>query len=183
MPGDEHGHDDRLARAGCHLHRDAIETGVRSLVGVAEPVLNPVVADLPGGFGEVDECFEGLDLAEEELVLPVGVDPVLQELASALGHPLIFPFSPVLDLLSNEVGLVVRLDAVLRPFGLELELLAFLLRCRNRDEVSARSSCLDDFVQDPFVAEPPMPVRFPVGRVQDRVFDERVRHTSLPRRR
>jgi hypothetical protein len=23
VPGDEHGHDDRLARAGRHLHRDA----------------------------------------------------------------------------------------------------------------------------------------------------------------
>jgi hypothetical protein len=54
---------------------------------LAEPVLNPVVADLPGGFGEIDECFEGLDLAEEKLVLPVEVVLMLQELASDLSDP------------------------------------------------------------------------------------------------
>lgn len=27
VPGDEHGHDDRLARAGWHLHRNAVESG------------------------------------------------------------------------------------------------------------------------------------------------------------
>ena len=52
VPGDEHGHDDRLARAGRHLHRDAIEPRVRCCVGLPEPGLDPVVADLLGGFGQ-----------------------------------------------------------------------------------------------------------------------------------
>ena len=61
-----------------------VSPGFDRVVGLAKPVLDPVVADLLGGFGQVDERLQGLDLAEEELVLPVGVGPVLQELAGDL---------------------------------------------------------------------------------------------------
>ncbi len=62
---------------GRHLRRDASEPRIRSVVGLSEPVVNPVVADLPGGFGQIDERLQGFDLAEEELVLPVGVAPMV----------------------------------------------------------------------------------------------------------
>ena len=94
VPGDEHGHDDRLASAGGHLHRDAIETRVRCRVDLPEPGLDPVVADLLGGLGQEYERLQGFDLAEEELVLAVGVAPVLQELASNLSDASVFPLPP-----------------------------------------------------------------------------------------
>ena len=42
-------------------------------------VLDPGVAVLLGDFGDVDGGFEGFDLAEEELLLAVGVGPVLEQ--------------------------------------------------------------------------------------------------------
>src|SRR5271157_5864205 len=85
LPGDEHGHDDRLARAGCHLHRDAGESRVRCCADLPEPGFDPVIADLLGGLGQENERLQGFNLAEEELVLPVRAGPVLQELAGNLG--------------------------------------------------------------------------------------------------
>jgi hypothetical protein len=64
VPGDEHGHDDRLARAGRQLHRDAVESRVRCCVDLSEPGLDPVVADLLGGLGQEDERLQGFNLAE-----------------------------------------------------------------------------------------------------------------------
>ena len=161
--------------------RDASEPRVRSVVGFSEPVLDPVVADLLGGFGQIDEGLQGFDLAEEELVLPVGVGPVLQELAGDLSDSLVSPFPPVLDLFPDAVDLVVRLDAVLGPFRVELELLALLLGRGDRDEVGTGPAGLDDLVGDPLVGEPEMPVGFAEGRVEDRVLDDGVGHES-PRR-
>src|SRR5271166_2325737 len=51
---------------------------------------------------------------------------------SDLSHPLMFPVTPVLDFVSNEVGLVIRLDAVLRPLS------GSGSRKRNRDAVVPR---------------------------------------------
>ena len=50
--------------------------GLDVVVGLAERVLDPGVAVLLGDLGEVDGGFQGLDLAEEELLLAVGVGPV-----------------------------------------------------------------------------------------------------------
>src|SRR5271157_5864996 len=105
------------------FHRDAIETRVRSLVGLAKPVLDPVIADLLGGLCQEDERLQGFNLAEEELVLPVGIGPVLQELAGNLGDASVFPFPPKLDPLPDAVDVVVGFDAVLGPLRVKLELL------------------------------------------------------------
>ena len=179
LPGDEHSHDDRLARASRHLHRDASEPRIRCVVGLSEPVFDPIVADLPGCFGQVDQGLQGFDLAEEELVLPVGVGPVLQELAGDLSHSLILPFPPVLDPFPDAVDVVVGLDAILCPFRVKLELLAFLLGGRDRHEVGAGPASRDDLIGDSLVGEPPVPVGFAERRVEDRVFDDRIRHGRL----
>jgi len=83
-----------LPVAGRHLHRDAIETRVRRCVDLPEPGLDPVVANLLGGLGQENGRLQGFNLAEEELVLPVTVGPVLQELAGNLGDASVFPFPP-----------------------------------------------------------------------------------------
>ncbi len=49
----------------------AEQAGVRRVVGLAEPVLNPGVAVFPRHLGDVDGRFQGFDLAEEELLLAV----------------------------------------------------------------------------------------------------------------
>ena len=179
VPGDKHGHDDRLARAGRHLHRDAIETRVRCCVDLPEPGFDPVVADLLGGLGQEDERLQGFNLAEEELVLAVRVGPVLQELAGDLSDASVFPFAPQLDPLPDAVDVVVGLDAVLGPFRVKLELLALLLGWRDRHEVGTGPAGLDDLVSDSLVGEPPMAVGLAKGRVEDRVFDDRIRHGRL----
>jgi hypothetical protein len=126
-----------------------------------------------------DERLQGFNLAEEELVLPVRGGPVLQELASNLGDASVFPFPPKLDPLPDAVDVVVGLDAVLGPLRVKLELFALLLGRRDRHEVGAGAAGLDDLVGDPLVGEPPMPVGFAKGRVEDRVFDDRIRHGHL----
>ena len=107
-----------------------------------------------------DERLQGFDLAEEELVLAVGVAPVLQELAGNLGDASVFPIPPQLDPLPDAVDVVVGLDAVLGPLRVKLELLALLLGRRDRHEVGTGPAGLDDLVGDSLVGEPPMPVGF-----------------------
>ena len=55
------------------------QAGVGRVVGFAEVVLDPGVAELLGDLGDVDGRFEGLDLAEEELLLAVGIGPVFEQ--------------------------------------------------------------------------------------------------------
>ena len=68
-----------LPRAGGHLEGDARQSRVRRVVGLAERVLDPGIAVLLGDLGDVDGGFEGLDLAEEELLLAVGIGPVVEQ--------------------------------------------------------------------------------------------------------
>ena len=86
VPGDEHGHDDGLAGAGGHLEGRARQAGVRGVVRLAERVLDPGIAVLLGDLGDVDGGFEGFDLAEEELLLAVGVGPVGEQAGGGGRH-------------------------------------------------------------------------------------------------
>ena len=71
LPGDEHRHDDGLARAGRHLERDPVEPGVAGLAFSSRRcVLDPGLA-VAGDLGEEDRGLERLDLAEEERLLAV----------------------------------------------------------------------------------------------------------------
>ena len=79
LPGDEHGHDNRLAAAGGHFVSDAGQAGVGRVVGGSQVVFDPGIAILPCDLVQVDGGFERLDLAEEQLVLTLGVAPVLEE--------------------------------------------------------------------------------------------------------
>ena len=92
LPGDEHGHDDGLARAGRHLECSAGQARVRGVVRFAERVLNPGVAEFFGNLGDIDGGFEGLDLAEEELLLAARIGPVVEQSAVVGVTPTYPPF-------------------------------------------------------------------------------------------
>ena len=49
----------------------------------------------------------------------------------------------------------------LSPLGIENELLAFLLRLGDGNEVGADPACFDDLVGDPVIIEPEMASRAP----------------------
>ena len=68
LPGDDHRHDDRLARPRRHLARQAEEVGPGGRGGVAQGLVNPglSVLRLLGHLGDEDQCLERLDLAEEQ---------------------------------------------------------------------------------------------------------------------
>ena len=73
LPGDQHPHDDGLARARRHLDCDAEDLGIGILVELLEIVLDPGVAAPAGDFGDVDRGLSRLDLAEEELAVALRV--------------------------------------------------------------------------------------------------------------
>ena len=74
-------------------------------------------------------------------------------------------FPPEPDPLADAVDVVVLLDAVLRPFGVECELLCPSSWAGRSGRSMADPAGFDDFVGDPFVAEAEMPSRFPKGEL------------------
>jgi len=178
LPGDEHRHHHRLARPGGHLVRHAEEARVRVVGPLAQGVDDPrvLVGLLVHDLGDVDRRLDGLELAEEDPPLPVGVRPVGEQPPRRGGDARPASPSPLRDLTADAVDEVVRLDPVRRPLRLELRLRALLLRLRDRHEVRGDPPVLDDVAGDPTLAEPPVALGLVVGRVQDGVVDEGVGH-------
>src|ERR1035441_3026911 len=139
LPSDEHGHDDVLAAAGGHLAGDAIQEGVGVFVGAANLVFDPGVALALRHLGEVDEGFEGFDLAEEQFLVAIGAGPILKKLgggAGDAGKALIAEIAPLLHPSADLVDEFVLLNAILGPLGFKIELiLALLLGLGNGDEI------------------------------------------------
>ena len=82
-------------------------------------VLDPGVAEFLGDLGEVDDGFQGLDLAEEELLLAVGVGPVAQEARRGRRDADVSAFAPHARRGWRMRLTLVLLDPVLGPFGVE----------------------------------------------------------------
>ena len=181
LPRDEHRHDDRLAAARRHFASDAIKERVGVGVRRVECVFNPGVALLLRHLGQIDESFEGFDLAEEKAALTVGTGPVLEKLRRRSRDAKMFVLVPLLYPAANLVDELVRLNSVLRPLGLEIELVfAFLARRGNGNEVGALAPGFDDLIGDPFIGKPEMPFRFLEWRVNDRIFDDNLAHIIVP---
>jgi len=64
----------------------------------------------------------------------------------------------------------------LGPLGVKLELLAAFLRSRDRDEVAADASSLNNFVGYPVVGELEMSGRLGESRIDDRVLNDDLVH-------
>ena len=80
-PGDDHGHDGGLAGAGGQLESDSQQLRVGFLVHAGQPVQDPPAVSAHSGsnFGEPDESFHSLDLAEERAKIAEVVLPPMQE--------------------------------------------------------------------------------------------------------
>jgi hypothetical protein len=84
--------------------------------------------------------------------------------------------APLLHPLADPIDESVFLDAVLRPFGIENQLLALFLRSRDRNEVGADSASGDDLVGNALVREAEMLVWLKEGRIDDGIFNDGLRH-------
>jgi len=180
LPGDQHGHHDRLAAAGRHLARDAEQVGPRLDRPIPEfpfDRLVPVLG-LLRHFGEEDERFECLDLAEKEPAETVFTLPVFQQGAGDGRHVRPTQDAPLLDVPPDLVD-----EQRFRPLFFNLVEKAgggLFLRGRDREKVAGTSATFVDDVDDLAVHVPEVAFRFAVRRVQDRVFDRHDWHGRTP---
>ena len=145
---------------------------------VAQRVLDPGVAVLPGDLGDVDGGFERFDLAEEELLLAVGIGPVVEQARGRRRDADVAALAPERDAATDVVDELVLFDAVLGPLGVEQQLLGpLLLRLGDGDEIRTGPAAVDDLVGDALVGEPEMARRLVERRVDDRVLDDDLTHT------
>ena len=192
LPGDEHRHHRRLAGAGRQLQRQPREIGVRLLVHVVEPLedlAHLAAATLRRDLGQPDRRLDGLDLAEERAdVAEVVLAPVLQQ-ARRLGRNVPLRLgrgSPDVYLPSQHVD--GRRRVVLLLFGGEplpfvddhrclLSPAALLPWTRHGRDVGRRASLFEEPVRGlALVVELPVARRVLVRRVENRGFEEAVRH-------
>src|SRR5439155_8381600 len=106
--------------------------------------------------GDVYRGLCGLDLAEEQLLLALGIRPILEQAARGVRDADVTTPPPQCDALANLVDDRVFLNAVDCPFRLEIELPAFSLRPRDWNEVRAGSALVDDVVRNAVVVETEM---------------------------
>ena len=135
LPGNQHRHDDCLAGAGRHLEREAPQAGIRRVVRGPEIVLDPGVAVLPRHLGDVYRGLDRFDLAEEQQLVAILAGPVGQQPRRRPRHADVAALAPGADPLMDAIDDRIGLDPVLGPFRFELELLALLLRARDRNEM------------------------------------------------
>ncbi len=181
LPGDQHRHHDGLAGASGHLESDPVQAEVARGVHVVEAVTDPRVALLLGSLRDVDRGLGGFSLGKQDRVVALWVSPVLEEASGGGRDALVALLAPEVDAVPDLVDEVIRPDLVRGELSeVEFHLLAALARAGHRDEVLARPSSRDDLVGDALVVELEMPVRHPVGGVDDRVVDDPIRHLRRP---
>lgn len=171
VPCDEHRHDHGLPGTGRHLEGRARKAWVGTVVRSPDRIFDPGVTILPGDLREVDGGFERFDLAEEQLLLAVGVGPIGEQACRGRRHADMAPLSPQGDAVTDLVDELVFLDPVLRPLGVEGELPG-VSGLGDRDEIRAGPATIDDLVRDAVFGESEMSGGFVEGGVDDGVFDD-----------
>ena len=161
LPGDQHGHDHGLAAAGGHLAGDAEQAGVGVLVDRAEVVLDPGVAVLLGDLGDVDQRFQGLDLAEEQPAGRGRVGASIQQPGGgAASRRGVAALAPELHRAADVVDRLVFLDAVCGPLVRRRAASSFpFFRGWAMGMKYGLSAGLDDLVGDALVVEAEMALR------------------------
>ena len=192
LPGDQHGHHRRLARAGGEFQRGPEQRRVGLLVGTLQVLQEPGAAPARLGcdLGEPDRGFDGLDLAVERAdVVKAVVAPVLQQ-PRGLGRdlPLIGgrQVSPRLHVGADFIDDGRRVVFLLfcrktiagskHKFRLVPGLSAPLRFWNRRDQFRAAAKLGYPVGRLAIGVQLPMPAGIGVGRVEDRVVEECVAH-------
>jgi hypothetical protein len=116
-------------------------------------------------------------VATRKVAFAVGALPVFQQAGRGFGHAQVAALAPQRDAGAHLVDKVVFLDPVLRPLGFKGKLARVLfLGARDRDKVGTHSTGFDNLVCDALVCETKVPRWFQIGRVEDWVFDDNLRH-------
>ena len=176
VPGHQHGHDDRLAGASGHLHRQPMQQRVGGLISFSQIIINPGVPVLGRDLSDIDQRFEGFNLAEEQPTFPTRQLPVRQQFPRHRRNVRIFLCPPFRDFHANRVDRRVLLFRFL--FQIAEECLARFSRLGNRYPVTARSSPFGNSVREAIAIESVMVARFEKRRIQDRVFNREWQHVS-----
>ena len=193
LPRDQHRHHRGLAGAGGELERQPREAGVGLLVRLLQPLdeASPVAAGAGGHLGQPDHRLHRLDLAEEwpQVAEPV-VAPMLEQAGGLRGNPplgarqpapLVHAVAHALDHPHQLVLLAVLIrrsaDIIHTQLGLRR---ASLAGGGNRRDERYGAPAVDDLVGGlPVLVQFPVPRRVLVRRVQDRLFEEPLRHAVI----
>src|SRR5262249_38291988 len=116
------------------------------------------------------------DLAKEQAPLAVGPRPVFQQRPSDRRNAGIAAIAPERYAAADEIDVIVFLRPVLSPERIEGELLGFLLRGGNGNEVTAWPASVGNRVGNAVFVEKEIPLRHLEGRIDDRVFDNDLLH-------
>ena len=155
LPGDQHGHDGGFAGTGSEFQAESPKVRVGVKVGFVEMVQKALtgVAQFGGDFGEPDDGFDGLHLAEEWPDAVKGVvTPVLKQARRFRSYlpivgvgrapPLIHLHAEVVDQAGLGVLLLIAGETFVQSEGLLLRLL-FLRPGDGGDELG-ETTTLDD---------------------------------------
>ena len=185
LPGDQHGHDRRLAAPGRHLQGQAEKFGIGLLVGFGDLIQKTLRRrTLRRDLRQPDNRLDGFDLAEEGLRShKFVIAPVLQEPLGDCGHAPVSrishtppPIEVAADLVDQRVlGVGLQIEGPLRRGRL-------LPRGRNRDNKSRRAAALPRLPLERLAVwvEWMMELWRSVGRVQNRPLIETLQWSSRP---
>ena len=132
------------------------------MVGLSDIVFDPVVSTVVSGFGNINRRLQSFDLAEKQLVITLRIRPILQQPTRCSCDADVATLTPCPDTRPDSVDEGIFLDAVLGPLRVEYQLLVFgcLPRLGDWNKIGTDSPFLFYLIGDPFVGEPPMPLRF-----------------------
>jgi hypothetical protein len=172
LPGDQHGHDGRLAGTSGELERDAQKVGVYLGVHLSQPVPVCLWCDL----GQPDRGFHGLDLAEEQAAAAVCRGPVLQKATGDRGHTGMAVPPPDPNSRAYLVDVVVRLAEAVFILQVQRALYPVAGWGHWHDELAAAAAVRGNAVWDAVVVQHPVAGGFHERTIQNRVVNDDLGH-------
>jgi hypothetical protein len=181
VPRNQHRHHDGLAGARGHLEGEAVEAWVGGLVRALEEIEQVGLAEALGALRQVDRRLDGFYLTEEQAAVATRPLPVVEQLSGRTRDARVARVPPSAHEAADLVDVVVLAQPVFGPLCAELELRALLLGLRDRNEIGAGASLLDDLVGDAVIVELEVLAGFDERRVDDRVLDDGFAHALPPK--
>ena len=83
--GNQHRHQYRLPATRCHLEGNAIKLRIHLLISPTNIISNPIITIFMGYLGSIDDRFQSFNLTEKQLPFPLGIRPIVQQIAAGTG--------------------------------------------------------------------------------------------------